>query len=388
MSGQPAAVIGIGQTRLAQRLKMSIAEMTRRAALRALEDARMSFADIDAVVLGKTPDIFDGHLFPEHFLADALGAVGKPIIRIHTAGSVGGHTAIQAAHLVQAGLFEKVLTVAYAKESEGDINWAVSGGGLPFYSPLVAGPGGYFAPHIRAYMRRTGAPDHIGIKIALKDRQNALLNPHAHKPIPDISYQMIAESPVLWEPIRYLEACPSSDGAAAMVITSERFATTGAHRPAWIRGTACQTEPSTAPRRDTINPIGGRTAAKLAYAQAGVSDPNREIDCAELYVPFSWYEAMWVENMGLYDEGGGWRAVEAGANALDGTLPVNMSGGLMSGNATGATGMIRLAEAAMQVRGQAGAHQVEGARTALGHAFGGASSYFAVWVVSAAHPSS
>ena len=168
MGGELAAVIGTGQTNLAQRLHMSIAEMARQAAERALSDANMNWNDIDAVVLGKTPDIFDGHLFPELFLAGALGAVGKPMIRIHTAGSVGGHTAVQAAHLVQAGLFEKVLTVAYAKESEGDINWSVSGGGIPFYSPLVAGPGGYFAPHIRAYMRRSDAPDHVGIHIAYK----------------------------------------------------------------------------------------------------------------------------------------------------------------------------------------------------------------------------
>ncbi|MBH25712.1 MAG: acetyl-CoA acetyltransferase [Myxococcales bacterium] len=386
MSGQRAAVIGIGQTQLARRLHMSIAEMTRQAARRALDDAGMDWSDIDAVVLGKTPDIFDGHLFPEHFLADALGAVGKPLLRIHTAGSVGGHTAIQAAHLVQAGLFEKVLTVAYAKESEGDINWAVSGGGLPFYSPLVAGPGGYFAPHIRAYMRRSGAPDHIGVKIAYKDRRNAALNPYAHNPDPTITYERIAQSPMLWEPIRYLEACPSSDGACAMVIVSDAHADRGALPPAWILGTACRSEPSTAPRRDTINPVGGREASRAACAQAGITDPQREIDCAEMYVPFSWYEAMWMENMGLADEGYGWRRVEAGDHEIGGAMPINMSGGLMSGNATGATGMIRFAEAAMQVRGQAGEHQVDGAKRALGHAFGGASSYFAVWVVGSERP--
>lgn len=387
MSGRPTAVVGIGQTQLARRLDLSISELVRAAAQKALDDARMDWADIDAVVLGKTPDIFDAHLFPEHFLADALGAVGKPLMRIHTAGSVGGHTAIQAAHLVQSGVFDKVLTVAYAKESEGDINWAVSGGGMPFYSPLVAGPGGYFAPHIRAYIRRTGAPADTGIRVALKDRKNALLNPYSHSPIPDISYEMIARSPVLWDPIRYLEACPSSDGACAMVLTSEQFATTGRYPPAWVLGSGCRTEPATAPRRDTVDPIGGREASRAAYAQAGVTDPTKQIDCAELYVPFAWYEAMWVENMGLADIGDGWRNVHEGANEIGGSMPINMSGGLMSGNATGATGMIRLAEAAKQVRGQAEAHQVDGAKMALGHAFGGASSYFAVWVVGSSKPS-
>jgi acetyl-CoA C-acetyltransferase len=386
MGAQLAAVIGVGQTQLAHRLYMSLAEMTRQAAERALADARMDWNDIDAVVLGKTPDIFDGHLFPELFLAGALGAVGKPIFRIHTAGSVGGHTGIQAAHLVQAGLFEKVLTVTYAKESEGDLNWAVSGGGIPFYSPLVAGPGGYFAPHIRAYIRRADAPDNTGIHIAYKDRRNALKNPYAHSPIPDISLDMIEKSPILWDPLRYLETCPSSDGASAMVITSEKYADAGSVPPAWILGSACRSEASTAPRRDLVNPLGGREAAKFAYEQAGIRDPQKEIDCAELYVPFSWYEAMWVENMGLCDEHQGWRNALEGKNEIDGEMPINMSGGLMSGNATGATGMIRLMEAAMQVRGQAGEHQVDGARIALGHAFGGAAQYFSVWVVGSKKP--
>jgi acetyl-CoA C-acetyltransferase len=96
---------------------------------------------------------------------------------------------------------------------------------------------------------------------------------------------------------------------------------------------------------------------------------------------------MWVENMGLCDEHRGWRNALEGKNEIDGEMPINMSGGLMSGNATGATGMIRLMEAAMQVRGQAGEHQVDGARVALGHAFGGAAQYFSVWVVGSRKPS-
>ncbi|NIU06915.1 MAG: thiolase domain-containing protein, partial [Gammaproteobacteria bacterium] len=73
---------------------------------------------------------------------------------------------------------------------------------------------------------------------------------------------------------------------------------------------------------------GGREAAKAAYQQAGIQDPQTEIDCAELYVPFSWYEAMWVENMGLCDEHHGWRNALDGKNEIDGEMPINMSGGL------------------------------------------------------------
>src|SRR5690606_30016408 len=114
MAKQLAAVVGIGQTNhTATRGDVSIAGLVREAAVRALEDAGMSWADIDAVVIGKAPDFFEGVMMPELYLADALGAAGKPLLRVHTAGSVGGSTAIVAASLVQAGIHERVLTVAF-----------------------------------------------------------------------------------------------------------------------------------------------------------------------------------------------------------------------------------------------------------------------------------
>ncbi len=141
------AVVGIGQTKYsAKRVDVSMAGLVREAALRALEDAEMTWKDIDAVVIGKAPDMFEGVMMPEIYLADALGAVGKPMMRVHTAGSVGGSTAIVASHLVQAGVFERVLTVAYEKQSESDATWALTLR-IPFSLPLVAGAGGYFAPH-------------------------------------------------------------------------------------------------------------------------------------------------------------------------------------------------------------------------------------------------
>lgn len=382
------AVVGIGQTHHKKRRPDSIALLCREATERALLDADRSFEDIDAVVLGKTPDVFDGLMFPELYLADALGAVGKPMLRVSTAGSVGGHTAIQAAHLIQAGLFRTVLTVTYAKESEGDINWAVQGGNMPFTTPLVAGPGGFFSLHIRDYIRRSGAPDHIGVKTAFKDRRNALLNEYAHVRMQDVTYEQVEASPMLWEPIRYLETCPSSDGACAMVLTDERGAShSPSAPPAWVLGSAARTEPGLAPFRDMVNPLCGSECARQTYAQAGITDPAKEIDAVELYSPFSWMEAMWLENLLLAEaDGGGWRLVDAGETDLGGSLPTDVSGGVLSANPTGATGMIRFAEAALQVRGQAGEHQVDGARRALGHAQGGAAAYIATWLVGSERP--
>src|SRR5262252_9197555 len=149
-----AAVVGIGQTKHdTKRDDVSIAGLVREAAQRALDDAEMTWSDIDAVVLGKAPDMFEGVMMPELYLAEALGAVGKPMLRVHTAGSVGGSTAVVAAHLVQAGVHRRVLTVAFEKQSDSDAMWALSPK-LPFQPPLLAGAGGYFAPIIRAYIKR------------------------------------------------------------------------------------------------------------------------------------------------------------------------------------------------------------------------------------------
>jgi acetyl-CoA C-acetyltransferase len=383
------AVVGVGQTKYASaRGDVSIAGLCREAASRALDDAGMSWGDIDAVVIGKAPDMFEGVVMPELYLADALGAVGKPMLRVHTAGSVGGSTAIVAASLVQAGLHRRVLTLAFEKQSESEAMWALSRP-IPFAPPTLAGAGGYFAPLIRAYMRRANAPDHVGIVVAVKDRENALRNPYAHLHIDDISFEKVAESPMLWDPIRYLETCPSSDGACAMVLVDEELADAAAaagRPPAWVVATAMRSEPTMFAGRDAVNPRAGRDCAADLYRQAGITDPRRQIDCMEIYVPFSWYEPMWLENLGFAPEGEGWKLTDEGVTRLDGDLPVNMSGGVLSSNPIGASGMIRFAEAALQVRGMAGNHQVPDARVALGHAYGGGSQFFAMWIVSRDKP--
>ncbi len=379
------AIIGIGQTKhAAKRKDVSIPGLVREAALRALEDANLGFDDIDAIVLGKAPDSFEGVMMPELFLAGALGANGKPIMRVHTAGSVGGSTACVATSLITSGVHKRVLTVAFEKQSESDAMWALSPK-YPFQPPMVAGAGGYFAPLIRAYIRRSDAPEHIGLLVAVKDRLNALKNPYAHLHEAGITLETAKKSPMLWEPIRYVETCPSSDGAVAMVLSDEDGAA-GIKNPAWVHGTAMRTEPILFPGRDQVDPQASRDCASDLYAQAGITNPRKELDVAETYVPFSWFEPMWNESLHFCERGDGWKLTERGVTAMDGELPVNPSGGVMSTNPIGASGMLRFAEAALQVRGMAGEHQIDGARKALGHAYGGGSQFFAMWIVGSEKP--
>jgi acetyl-CoA C-acetyltransferase len=372
-----SAVIGIGQTDYRKQLEVTLDGLVRWAALEAVADAGLTLADIDAVVIGKAPDALEGVMMPELSLCDALGAVGKPIHRVHTAGSVGASTAITGATLVESGRYERVLVVCYEKQSEGNATWALSGG-----RSGGQGAGGTFAPWIREYIRRSKAPEHIGWMVAVKDRRNALKNPHAHLHLPDITIDKVKESPMLWDPLHFLESCPSSDGAAAVVIASEDVARRAPHPPAWIIAHAKRTEFGSFPGRDTVRIQAGLDCAEALYKKAGITNPIEQIDCAELYVPFSWYEPMWLEGHLITPEGEGWKLTEAGETELGGRFPVNMSGGVLSSNAIGASGLIRCLEAASQVRGTAGDYQVDGARVALGHAYGGAAQYFAMWIVS------
>ena len=387
MGGERTAVLGVGQTHYrSTRGDVSMAGLVREAAMRALADAGLGWSDIDAVVIGKAPDFFEGLMMPELYRADALGCVGKPILRVHTAGSVGGSTALVATSLIQGRIHRRVLTLGFEKQSESNATWALSLP-QPFSVSINAGAGGYFSPIIRQYMVRSGAPELVGCMVAFKDRQHALSNPYAHLRQHDLTFDQVVEAPMLWDPIRFSETCPSSDGACAMVLGDEAAGDASPRPVAWVHGTAMRSEANNFPGRDEVNPQASRDCAADVFRQAGISDPRREIDVVEMYVPFSWFEPIWLESLGFAERDRGWKMVEEGATRLDGgDLPVNCSGGVLSSNPIGASGMIRFAEASLQVRGMAGDHQVDGARMALGHAYGGGAQYFAMWVVGADKP--
>ena len=273
-----AAVLGTGQTKyVAKRKDVSMNGLVREAIDRALEDSGSTFDDIDAVVVGKAPDFFEGVMMPELFMADAMGATGKPLIRVHTAGSVGGSTAIVAASLVQSGKYKRVLAMAWEKQSESNAMWALSIP-IPFIKPVGAGAGGYFAPHVRSYIRRSGAPLNIGAIVAVKDRLNGARNPLAHLQQSDITVEKVMESPMLWDPIRYDETCPSSDGAAAIVIGNEETAEARlaqGHPVAWIHATALRTEPLQFSGRDQVSPQASRDAAAALWKARRHHQPHR-----------------------------------------------------------------------------------------------------------------
>src|SRR3954468_22232970 len=197
MAHQPPAIVGGGQTNTkTRRWDVSLGGLVREAASRALEDAQMDWTDIEAIVIGKAPDLFEGVMKAERYLSDSLGGAGKPVFRVHTAGSVGATTGIVAAHPVETGRHKRVMAVSYQKQSEGNAQFALGSG-----KGASLGAGGAFAPYMRSYMYRTGAPADVGPMVAVKDRLNALKNPYAHLKLADITVESVKASPMMWDPV-------------------------------------------------------------------------------------------------------------------------------------------------------------------------------------------
>ena len=224
--------------------------------------------------------------------------------------------------------------------------------------------------------------------MAAKDRQNALQNPYAHLQNPDTTVETVLASQMLWDPIRYDETCPSSDGACALVIASEAAVDrSDIKNPAWIHGTQMRSEATTAAERDQVNPQAGRDAAAALWKQAGITVADRRDRLRRDLRAVLLVRADVAREPRLRRAG---RRLEAHRGRRDphrrARIPVNMSGGVLSSNPIGASGMLRFGEAALQVMGEAGEHQVDGARKALGHAYGGGSQFFAMWVVGADKP--
>jgi acetyl-CoA C-acetyltransferase len=380
-----AAIVGTGQTKCKERRDdVSFPGLIYEAATRALEDAGITIDDVDAVIFGSAPELFEGVNHPEQWCADASGAFLKPQIRIHTGGTVGASTGIAAFYYVAAGMFDTVLAVTGDKLSESPVQLGLS----TVYDPILGrqfacGAPSAVALQARQYMHKYGVTEHQAALVAVKNRKNALLNPYAQLHIPNISVEMVMNSMVLSTPIKLLDACPASDGACAMVIASEGRAEKYAERPAWIKAVATYNEGVYYAGRNFADPLALMEASKKVYKTAGITNPRREIDVAELYEAFSFQEMLWTEAMFFCERGEGGKLVESGATQMTGDLPVNPSGGVLSTNTIGATAMMRQAEAAMQVMNRAGEHQIDGARTAIAHGWGGGIQFHTLMIVSA-----
>lgn len=336
-----------------------------------LADAQMSIAEIDAVIIGNM-EHFEGVYNADLWAADATGALGKHALKVTTGGTTGASVALAGYYHIASGMFDCALCIGWEKQSDGDTT-----AGLIFQSdPLferatMSGAIGTFALGASEYMNKFGITEEQAAKVAVKNRGNALNNPYAHLR-KKIEIEDVLRSTPLAYPIKLLDMCPTSDGACAIIIASEEKAKKRPNKPAWFKALATRhDQPFNSDLPLLINMRTLRSAAEEAYRQAGIKNPLKEIDVAELYEPCTFAELSWYEALGFCELGEGGKLMDSGATQMTGELPVNPSGGVISTNCIGATAMIRVAEAAIQVMGKAGDRQVPGVKTALATGFGG-----------------
>lgn len=378
--GVPTAVIATGQTiHTSRRLDANIPEMVHEVIIRVLEDAEMTIEDIDAVVIGNM-EHFEGINLSDQWALEGGGAYLKPQIKIATGGTTGSSLAACGYYHVASGMFDVVLVIGWEKQSEGDTTAGIITAFDPIFErPGLAGAVGGLAMMAAGYIEKYNVPQEQAAMAAVKARKNAQKNPYAHLQL-ELTVEDVMKSPMLSYPIKLLDMCPTSDGACAIIFAGESFVKKSPNKPAWVKAVVGRHNHSLISDigTDEIFKLGrlkvGATlerAAQDAYRLVGITNPRKELDVIELYEPCSFSEIHWCEYLGLCESGEGGNLMESGATSLDGEIPVNPSGGVMSANPIGATGMIRVAEASLQLQGKAGEHQIEGAKTSMATGFGG-----------------
>ncbi len=376
------AIVGAGQTHHARRrTDVTQVGLAREAAVRALEDADLTIDDIDSIVVCTGPVLFAAVNQPEKWLADALGARLKPVVRVTSGGGTGLAGALSALNQIAGGAAERVLVVAYDKLSEGALQYSISTLYDPFWGrEFAVGIMGFSAAYWRARMEPLGHTEEAAAMVSVKNRRNAIRNPYAHVK-KEVTVEDVLNSRPLCTPIKLLDVPPISDGACAVVLASEDAAKKSP-KPAWIRGMSYYCEAENAINRSMLQSEPLTLAAQKVYKQAGITNPRRQCDVVEVQEPYTCFELSYYEGLGLCEQGGAAKLIASGATEFDGDIPVNPSGGCMGANPIGATALIRLAEVAQQVRGRCGEHQVPDAKVGLMQAGGGWANLRGVAVVS------
>ncbi len=370
--GKRAAIVGTGQTyHKSIRRDVNGQELINEAVTRALEDAELTMDDIDGVVIGNM-DHFEGINYTDCWSVDGSGAYMKPMIKLCTGGTTGTTLAIGGFHMVSSGMFDKLLVIGWEKNSESDTTGAIVTATDPILDRgVMAGALAGLAIEAMEYSAEYGIQPIDAARVSVRDRKHACNNPYAHLQ-KEITIEEVLSSPVLSDPLRLLDMCPRTDGACAVIYASEDYAEKITPRPAWVTNVANRHIYS------RFADIKGQTSlasmvesSKELWYKSGIKEPLKELDVVELYQPYSWAGMIWIEDMGICKKGEAAQLIADGVTDMGGDLPFNPSGGVISTNPIGATGLIRCAEIAMQIMGKAGKKQVPDVNTALATGFGG-----------------
>jgi acetyl-CoA C-acetyltransferase len=367
------AVIGVGTTKFGKHDRTS-GELFAEAAGDAIRDADVAPSAIQALYYGNvTGGEGEKQLHMGPLAATLLGIPTVPTTRFENACATS-HAAFRHAvmeiaagisDVVMVGGAERVLNIPTDAATEyfaycSDASWEQTVG-LTFP--------GVFALVARAHMDKHGTTEEQMAHVAVKNHRHGALNPKAQFR-KEITVDMVLNSAYVADPLKLLDCCPFTDGGAAVVLAAEEVAR---QRPRAVWVLASQAASDTMflhEKRDLSRVMATERAAAAAYRQAGKNPAD--VDVVELHDCFTIAEIVATEGLGFFEPGSGGTAAEKGWTSLGGKIPVNPSGGLKAkGHPIGATGAAQIAEITTQLRGEAGARQVEGARTGLTHTLGG-----------------
>ena len=386
MSSEDIWIIGAAMTPFGRFADKDLVDLAAEAALGALSDAQISMADVGVLALG---NVYEANSHNGQRLQKQIGQTGIPVFNVVNACATGATAARVAMLSIAAG--ESDIGLAVGVEKMGKMGmiggaarprdekkvYAASGRyGSVLRTEGVLGTGlmpGVFAQAGMEYAFRHGVtPKHFA-KVAQKNHAHSVLNPLAQYR-KEFSLEEILNAEVISYPNTLPMCCPTGDGAAAVVLVSNaKLKTLGLdvrRRAVKISAAVMTSDPWT--ETDQVQPDVNtltRLAADRAYEQAGIGP--KDLDLVELHDCFATAELLHYDNLRLCDPGAAGEFIDSGAPWRTGTIPVNVSGGLLSkGHPLGATGIANLYEVTAHLRGEAGQRQIEGARVGLTHVIG------------------
>jgi acetyl-CoA C-acetyltransferase len=365
------AIIGVGFTSLQPSSPhLSFKELTFEAAQKAYLDAGVQPSEIDSFVTC-AEDLNEGVSIFDEYTPDQLGAVQKPM---HTLTQDGLHGIADALMQIRSGIAELVVVEAHSKASNlKNPEWLVDYALDPVYNrPLGFNPHAVAGLEMNAFLHETGIRAEHCAQVVAKNRSNALRNPIAAYPLA-LTPMYVESSPYVAYPLRKAEIAEKADGCAVVVLANEKKAERARSKPAWICGVGFANDSGTLESRDWVRADYVRIAAEKAYRGASIRNPREEIRLFEVDDTYAYKELQHLIALGLFADGvAAGRSTEAGEMNADGKMPVNVSGGALGmGLPLEASGLYRVIELVLQLRGQAGARQLPDVRLGLAQSWRG-----------------
>ncbi|MFQ6128577.1 MAG: thiolase domain-containing protein [Thermoplasmata archaeon] len=365
-------IVGAGQNRYGMR-EETAREAAAKVAHEAILDAGLSPKDIEMIYATNVLGIVEsqGHVGP--LIATSLGIPHVPSLTIEAACASGSVSFREAYISVASGIFDIALVVGSEKMSQLDVFTATSyfamGSDYTYEGRNGVTFPGLYALMATAYMHKYGATEEQLAAIAVKSHSNGAKNPNAHFQ-KEITIEDVMKSRMVAWPLKLFDCCPFSDGASAVVLTSEEKAKELSDERVYVLGSGrAGMTAALHDREDLTRMDSARLAGEQAFKQAGVD--RKDIDLAEVHDCFTIAEAIALEELGFVGRGQGAETAEEGLTEIDGELPVNTSGGLKSkGHPIGATGVGQIIEAYEQLLGKSGERQVKDAEIGLTHNVG------------------